>query len=60
LIPVNNNMSNMKITGWVLVVLGLIAAWYMWPSSTVGAVIGLVVAAAGLWLALKGEGGAMM
>lgn len=56
-------MENMKIVGWVLLVVGLVALWYSYSSGMglVADVISLVVVAAGLWLAFfKKEGGATM
>ena len=49
----------MKILGWVLLVVGLIALWYSWSSGSgiTAYVISLVVAGAGLWLALRSENG---
>lgn len=50
--------KTMKIGGWVLLVVGLVATWYTWSSGMGAAymVVSLVVAAAGLWLALRNDG----
>lgn len=51
----------MKILGWVLLVVGLVGAWYTWSNAMgwVAIIVALVVAAVGLWLALRQDGGGM-
>jgi len=54
--------NNMKILGWVLLVVGLIGLWYSYSADygLTGYIISVIVGVVGLWLAMRKEGGGTM